>query len=262
MSELEQMKLLTLGFMLILASKGQCWNISVPEHINATLGSDVTIDCTFTCPKEYNMENVKVYWKKIGKNIEIDEKEKNPFIYHTNKALVLEEYRHRTQLIGSATKGNCSLLILNVRENESGLYVRLDTGGKDKKYSFMKYSVSIFVSGVNETQPERHIYVAISVPVAVLVISIVIFIGIFCFVKHRRSHSLTRDESGYYANFTRPSLNQAKSEISSIKYEKTQMPQPKIIDEPVYINTEDATGRMDQRMELTETIYANVDYLK
>ncbi|KAK2910383.1 hypothetical protein Q8A73_008098 [Channa argus] len=116
--------------------------------------------------------------------------------------------------------------------------------------------------GANETtsiDPENQIYWVISVPVSIVAIVIV---GIFCFVKHKRTESFTREESGYYANFSRASSNQAKSEATSIKNENTQLPQQKTIDEPVYVNTEDATGQTEESMDLTENIYVNIVYSK
>lgn len=44
--------------------------------------------------------------------------EKNAFVFHTNNTFVLEKYRGKSKLIGDKDKGNCSLMIPDIKENE------------------------------------------------------------------------------------------------------------------------------------------------
>ncbi|XP_059195904.1 uncharacterized protein LOC131976767 [Centropristis striata] len=288
MSFLNQMKLLglidlILILMLASPSKGEIWKSTVfPKRINATLGSDQIINCTFYFPSEYLHDDIKVLWKK-GRSYR--EKE---FLYHWNSSLVLPEYKGKTSLIypvgpkmtenETVAKGNCSLKITNITKKEV-FHVRVFIKEeKNGKYSFIKDAVSISLSGKqpvsappsNLTTPQldttsppiltqtsnRWIYMSIFVPVGAFLI-ILFVTGMVFFIKHKRSQSFTREESGYYANFSRSSSSQAQREASCKK-----LPEQKAIDEPIYINTEAPPVQMDQSMDHTENVYANVDYSK
>lgn len=127
---------------------GETWNISVAGNINTSLGSDVTIPCTFTYPPEQRTDNVEVYWKKLEKSkFNINDKDKNAFIFHTNDTYVLDKYKGKTMLIGDKDKGNCSLKIMKIMERMQNIYVRVI--GKNDNYSFNKNLVSISVIGKN-----------------------------------------------------------------------------------------------------------------
>ncbi|XP_075965702.1 uncharacterized protein LOC142969604 [Anarhichas minor] len=279
-SSLDQMKLMgliDLTLILIVASNskdlGQRWDVHLSGYINATLGSDVTILCTFTIPPLYQNESVKVYWKKReGRNFDSITNNKNPYVFHPNNALVLEKYRGKTKLIGDESKGNCSLKISNIRHNEANIYVRVMA---KEYFSFYDNSVSISVSGlgvspippvpavssqVNTTQePRLQWQMAISVSVGAILIVIVV-VGIVFGIKHKRSKSSTRKDSGYYANFSR--ANQLKSEASCKKQEHKEPSKLKDIDEPVYINIEAPPDQMAQSTDHSDNIYGNVDYSK
>nr|XP_046255370.1 sialoadhesin-like isoform X1 [Scatophagus argus] len=273
--------LIDLSLLLILASnsKGKNWNISVERNINATLGSNVVIPCSFTYPPEHRTENVQVFWKKPEKSkIDTEDKnDQNAFIFHKNDTFVLEKYKGKTKLIGNKDKGNCSLMIKDIQENEPNIYLRVIAKGD--RYSFKKEFVSISVLGAtpvtlgtdineistptsettpnNTRQPETS-YVAIIVSVAV-VLAIIFIIGIVFFIKHKRSKSFIRENSGYYANFSRPSSNQLNREVCGKKQDE-KLPEPKVIEDPIYMNTQAGPGQRDQSMDHTDNIYANVDY--
>ncbi|XP_023275624.1 uncharacterized protein LOC111665006 isoform X1 [Seriola lalandi dorsalis] len=286
---LYQMKLLGLiSLISIQATAGQTWKITVDQYINAELGSNVTILCSFSNPKEYDSDDVKVYWKTFGKTIEINDKDKKAFVYHPNETFMLENYRGRTKLIGDIKKKNCSLQIQEISPNdEPTIYMRLSI---KENYSFVKNPVNINVPGSGVTQATNdqavtilpftnslppstifstvsttlgnsQMYMAIFIPVSVLLVIIVIA-GIVGCIKHKRSKSITREESGYYANFSRASSNQAQREASCKNHENKKLSELKAIDEPVYINTEALTGQMDQSMDHIDNVYANVDYTK
>ncbi|XP_069393337.1 uncharacterized protein [Paralichthys olivaceus] len=275
---LDQMKLLALidlSLILILNSfsKGQSWKINVPQNINTGLGSTVIILCNFTYPEKYHTNDVQVYWKRPKRNsFEPHDNDKNQFVFHTNDTYVVEKYRGKTELIGNKNEGNCSLRIRNVMDNEQKLYVRLSAKGEN--YSFFKNPVSISVSGValnlsqdgNSTFPPipftpmltSYMYAAIFVPLSTLLLVAVVLAAVFFHMKCKRSQSLDREGSGYYANFSRASNDPAQREASCKNQENNKRSEFKIIDEPIYVNTEALTDQMDE--DHIHNIYGNVDY--
>ncbi|XP_070690771.1 myelin-associated glycoprotein-like [Pempheris klunzingeri] len=271
--------LIDLSLILTLVSVGHNWDIQVMRSIHTPYGSDVIIPCMFSYPEHKQCTTVKeVYWKKAGKNdLKIEDNDRNPFVYHNNPNFVLEKYRGKTKLIGNKT--NCTLKIQNITENEPNIYVRVKLDCDN--YSFKNHSVSISVSGgipvsptpyndfagtqfnnsetITTVMPERILTSTyIFVPIAALLIILLVAGIVFC-KKYKRSQSFIREESGYYANFSRPSSNQAEREASCIKQDNNKLPALKAIDEPVYINMEAPPGQMDESME---GIYANVDHSK
>lgn len=121
-----------LGFVI---HAGENWGINVTKHIYATLGSNVTIQCSFSFPSYLNTGKVRVYWKRTT----------DTFVYHANESRVLERYRGKTHLIGNKDQGNCSLMIQNIREEDRNIYLRISVNGTP--FSFSKDPVSIFLSG-------------------------------------------------------------------------------------------------------------------
>ncbi|XP_026149259.1 sialic acid-binding Ig-like lectin 12 isoform X2 [Mastacembelus armatus] len=268
--------LIDLSLILILTSKsqGQSWNIQVKRKISATLGSDVIIPCNFTYPRKYHTEDVKVYWKKPGNNsFLINDVDKNPFVFHTNETFLLEKYKSRTKLIGNKNEGNCSLKILNIRDSESKLYVRISAKGEN--YSFVKNFVSITVQNALpvtlgpdtattywvQEKETTSMYLAIFLPVAALLV-IILVTGLVCYKKRNRSQPLTREESAYYANFSRTLETQARSEASCKRLENKTVPELKVIDEPVYVNLEARTDQVDEHTDFKHKIYENVNFFK
>lgn len=265
---------LSLILFLTFISKGQCdWNVKVTRRFNVTSGSDVNIKCTFSYPQEKHSENVQIFWKKPSKDkIPIIDNDRNPFIFHPNKSYIIEKYRGRTQLIGNANKGDCSLKIRNVTENEPNIYLRIVV---NDTYSFYKNFVSISVSGVapvvidpdiqvtgpphqsDQSDKKTVMYIAIfvSLPVALIII---VAVGIVLWKKHR---SPTRQESSYYVNFKVSSIP-ANREKSFQKQDNKDLPEQKVIDDPVYINLQVPPGQMDPGVAHADSIYANVDYTK
>ncbi|XP_037309755.1 uncharacterized protein LOC119197492 isoform X2 [Pungitius pungitius] len=262
---LDQMKVISLiDFTLILIlssySKGEGWNIEVSRHINATKGSNMTIQCRFTVPKNECTESVKVFWKSPEQStFNTFDKDQNAFIFHPNETFVLEKYRGKTQLVGNKSARNCSLKIVNISENIPNIYLRVIA--KRDNYSFVKDFVSISVSGAIETgrgrglldkiQPtpiseatttgpnkktEQRNLVAISVPVVAILVLILV-VGVVLGMKRKR-------------------------EASGQKQENSKVSEQKDIEEPVYINFEASPDQMDQSVDHVESIYANVDSSK
>ncbi|XP_060906804.1 uncharacterized protein LOC132984136 isoform X2 [Labrus mixtus] len=249
--------LIELTFLLILTSCAEGignWTVNVNDHIEVGRGSSVTIDCTFKCPSTQCDGKVEVYWKKFQmSSFNTKDNDKYAFIYHKNDTYVLEKYRGRTELKNEGS-GDCSLEIKNVTENDSELYVRIIT--PSEQYSFYNNKVAIRVVAPAENN-SLQMYTTICVPVAALVILIII-VGVFCFIKHKRTQAFTREESGYYENFSRALSNDAKSEISCKKID--ELPELKDIEEPVYVNMKDPLDRVDQSVDHTHNVYGNVDY--
>lgn len=134
-----------------ILNAGEKWGINVTRHINATLGSDVTVSCTFTFPGKQTTKDVQVYWKlPVRSSFDIKELDKNAFIFHPNNTFVLEKYRGKTKLTGDKDEGSCSLMIQDINENEPNIYVRVIAN--DQKYSFKKEFVSIALHGKNFTK--------------------------------------------------------------------------------------------------------------
>ncbi|XP_023138956.1 sialoadhesin-like [Amphiprion ocellaris] len=268
------MKLIDLSVILILASysEGQRWSIDVQRQYVVTNGSDLTIPCKFTYPPEAHNETVTVvavYWKTSGfRNCSFEDNEKGTFIFHSDEMCMVEKYRKKTKFIGNAASSDCSLQIFDIRDNIPKMYMRIYATNNKNNFSFLKYFVSITVNGTipaTETPAATPgvtptlMYTSIFVPVAAILI-ILLVAGIFFWMRHKRSHSLTRKNSGYYANFSRASSDPPKREISDKK--DKELPEVKAIDEPVYINLEAPTYEMDQSMDVTDNVYANVDYTK
>ncbi|XP_060937683.1 uncharacterized protein LOC133014458 [Limanda limanda] len=274
--------LIDLSLILILASysKGQKWDINLTQRINATMGSTVTILCTFTYPEEYHTNDVQVYWKRRGRSsFNTGDNDKNQFVLHTNETFMVEQYRGNTELIGNKDEGNCSLKIRSVTYNEPSLYVRLITNGQN--FSFVRKVVSISVSGVapvvlsQGTNPplftvattlmpiildDSTMYTAITVPLFVLLLVVVVFAAVCCHKKCKKSQSFTREESGYYANFSRASEDPAQRVASCENQQNKTFSEPNIIDEPIYVNTEALTDQVDE--DHIQNVYGNVDYSK
>lgn len=260
--QLSGLIILSLIMVLVHNSKGIGWTVDVNRTFTVTLGSSLTIPCKFTHPGK-SSDNVKVFWKTPGRGVCVEnQSETNAFVFHSNKTCVIEKYRGKTKLIGNAVEGNCTLRIQNITAFENNIYVRVSANGKN--FSFLEEFVSISVTGVTSNTTETNVtkaimYTAIIVPVAALLI-IALVAGIFFSIKRKRSESFTREESGYYANFSRASSNSPKR--GEFFKEDKKPPEPKVIEEPVYINVEASRGQMDQRMEDADNIYANMDYSK
>lgn len=105
----------------------------------------------------------------------------------------------------------------------------------------------------------------IYIPVSILSVALLLFfsiLGIVFFKRIKRLQSVTREESGYYENFSKTTYQNERDSVSNKNVTKDPDITPaKIIDDPVYENFQ---GPIDQinRMNQIENIYGNVDYLK
>ncbi|XP_029929282.1 uncharacterized protein LOC115374472 [Myripristis murdjan] len=280
--EMKLQPLFGLSLILILASNtnGQTWSVSISSDVTSTQTSDVIIRCNFTYPPKQQGGNLEVYWKLFQRStFDTKDNDQNAFLFHPNETFVIEKYRGKTKLIGLKSKGDCSLKIQRIDGLGEPTYLRVTTGFD--KYSFVKQPFNFNMSGSGVTPVTIHpdimvtavspevtemsqqirttIYVATSVPIGAVLI-ILIVVGVVWCRKKKRSQSVTREESGYYANFSRAS-SQTNRGKSIKKQDPNQVSQPKVIDEPLYINVQsppDQLGSVDQ----ADNVYANVDYSK
>ncbi|XP_038850581.1 uncharacterized protein LOC120048567 [Salvelinus namaycush] len=284
--------LMWIEMMLILSqasgTSGVDWKADYPKVVFTNKGDDVTIPCNVTYPPSPSKEPIQAYWKRLGKTkLKINENDKNEFLYHPNNTFVIKSFQNRTNLTGNVTKGNCSLNIKRIEEGDMGpsYYLRIATGANN--FSFINELVYINISGTSgtisiipmdksntvdstttvplattelcEEALSTTIYIAITVPVVVVLL--VAVLGSVWFFKYRkRSRFVTKQVSGYYANFTMTPM--AKPErVKTTKKDDTQVPPPRVIDEPVYGNVQGPNDPMDS-MDQMDSVYANVDHAK
>ncbi|KAM9405401.1 uncharacterized protein ACWYII_028732 isoform 3-T3 [Salvelinus alpinus] len=286
--------LMWIEMMLILSqacgTSGVDWKADYPKVVFTKMGEDVTIPCNVTYPPSPSKEPVQAYWKRLGNTkLNINDNDKNEFLYHPNNTFVIKSFQTRTNLTGNVTKRNCSLKINIIQHGDIGrfYYLRIATGADN--FSFNKELVSIQISGTSgtisiipmdksntvdstttvplattelfEDALSTTTYIATTVPVvAVLLVAV---LGIVWFFKYRkRSRGVTKQESGYYANFTMTTPTTKPERVKTTKKkDDTQIPPPKVIDEPVYGNVQGPDDPMDS-MDQMDSVYANVDHAK
>ncbi|KAL7840078.1 hypothetical protein AOLI_G00254010 [Acnodon oligacanthus] len=123
----------------VLSCLGHGWEVQVPESVKAVEGSCVKISCQTSSHRE-----VKWYkYKGVG----------YPVVYSRNTADITAEFRGRTSAPGSASQGDCSLQIDNVRQEENGisLYPWIYPETSSNQYKYIQ---------INVVKPEIHISVA------------------------------------------------------------------------------------------------------
>ncbi|XP_020360485.1 uncharacterized protein LOC109907114 isoform X1 [Oncorhynchus kisutch] len=282
--------LMWIVMMLILSqasgTSGVVWKADYPKVVFTKLGEDVTIPCNVTYPPSQSKGPIQAYWKRWGNTqLNINDNDKNEFLYHPNNTFVIKSFQTRTNLTGNITKGNCSLKINIIQHGDIGhfYYLRIATGADN--FSFKKELVSIQISGTSgtistipkdmsntvdstttvpltttENTLPKATYIATTVSVvAVLLVAV---LGIVWFFKYRkRARGVTKQESGYYANFTMTTPTTKPERVNTTKKDDTQVPPPKVIDEPVYGNVQGPDDPMDS-MDQMDSVYANVDHAK
>ncbi|XP_069057932.1 sialic acid-binding Ig-like lectin 14 [Pleurodeles waltl] len=139
-----------LQFILLVAfffpvSWADQWTVSGPQHISALKHSCLVIPCTFDYPKDVDETQRKMIWYR-GEDVAFDSS--NP------------DEASRTSLVGSHGSKNCSLLIRNVNEADTGdakqwmFRVEFDTYNR---YSFNNHKVVINLE-LNPPNPELYGY--------------------------------------------------------------------------------------------------------
>ncbi|XP_029572873.1 uncharacterized protein LOC115164480 [Salmo trutta] len=282
--------LMWIEMMLILSqasgASGVDWKADYQNVVFTNKGDDVTILCNVTYPPSPSKELIQAYWKRLGTTkLNINDNDKNEFLYHPNNTFVIKSFQNRTKLTGNVAKGNCSLNIKGIEEGDMRdfYYLRIATGANN--FSFINQLVSISgTSGTISIIPmdksntvdstttvpldttelckealSTTIYIAITVPV-VVVLLVAVLGSVWFFKYKKRSRCVTKQVSGYYANFTMTPM--AKPErVKTTKKDDTQVPPPRVIDEPVYGNVQGPNEPMDS-MDQMDSVYANVDHAK
>ncbi|CAB1333907.1 unnamed protein product [Coregonus sp. 'balchen'] len=254
--------LMWIEMMLILSqasgASGVDWKANYPKVVFTNMEDDVTIPCNVTYPTSPSKKPIQAYWKRLGPTeLNITDNDKNEFLYHPNNTFVIKSFQTRTMLIGNVSKGNCSLEIKRIQNGDMGpFYFRIATGANN--FSFIKELVYINISGTSGTIPTIPKDKSNTV-VAVLLVSV---LGSVWFFKYRKRCVITKQESGYYANFTMTTPTTKPERVKTTKKkDDAQVPPPKVIDEPVYGNVQYPNDPMDG-MDQMDSVYANVDDIK
>ncbi|KAJ8341022.1 hypothetical protein SKAU_G00333130 [Synaphobranchus kaupii] len=96
------------------------WTVTIPARMSAPIGSCMVIPCSFTLPP--SDRSVNVIWHLYAKFT-------YPLVYSkSNPSDVIDGFRGRTELIGSASEGNCSLKInqMQASQNAQKIYVWIE----------------------------------------------------------------------------------------------------------------------------------------
>ncbi|XP_019741954.1 uncharacterized protein LOC109525670 isoform X2 [Hippocampus comes] len=254
--------------ILILAahSKGETWGLKVNRSINAVKGQSVTVPCTFSYPPKYHTEKPGLFWKLFQRStFKTYDRDANAFIYHPNSTFVVKEYQGKTSIVPKRNDRSCTLKIKNLMDSRLVIYFRIVA-----KESFSFYNQSVTINATDATSGTfnpapinrnmlQTICIAVFVPLAAVVI--LLAAGFLLWKRHARSQSFGREGSGYYANFSRKSPNQATRKETNNKHDDKKLPESKVIEEPVYINLQQAAGQPDGQGG-DHSIYENVDHAK
>ncbi|XP_067306350.1 myelin-associated glycoprotein-like isoform X1 [Pseudorasbora parva] len=115
---------------------GDVWKVHVESEMEALVSSCVVLPCSFKYPATVQPSSrIKAMWHNKDKW--------DDFIYHNDPTRVLDNFKGRTQLLGSLGGLNCSLEIDEVKNHDNGPYcfrVELETS---QKFSFVENCVTI-----------------------------------------------------------------------------------------------------------------------
>lgn len=103
----------------------------------------------FTYPPEFYTEDIQLHWKRLGPN-KSDPDEKNAFVFHPNDTFVHDTYRGKNKLTGNKDKGNCSLMIQDIKKSDQYIYVSINI--KSEQHCFEENTVSISLHGKNNNE--------------------------------------------------------------------------------------------------------------
>ncbi|KAM9806694.1 myeloid cell surface antigen CD33-like isoform 1-T1 [Syngnathus typhle] len=261
-------------------SKGETWGLQVNRNVTAVKGQSVTIPCTFSYPPNQHTGNLQLFWKLPEKcRFNTFDRDRHAFIYHPNSTFVVERYQGKTRLLGKKSEKSCTLRIQELMDSRLVIFFRIIA--KNDNYSFYEQSVTIFASDAAQVSPNpgilfptsafpngqqspmnrdkwRTIYISIFVPL--VAVGILLAAGFLVWKKHNRSQSFLRGGSGHYANFSRASPNPPTREENHNKQDNKNLPDGKVVEEPVYVNVQQASCQTDARGE-DHDIYENVSYM-
>ncbi|XP_073457181.1 sialic acid-binding Ig-like lectin 12 [Aquarana catesbeiana] len=116
------------------------YSIQVDQTVNVQKGLGVTIPCTFTADHMKSFTSSSGHWKTICQE----------FAASNNKSIV--GTKPNFQLMGNPDNGDCTLMITDAKEQDSGKYhFRFEDGkGNNRKYSYISKMIQIHVTDLNE----------------------------------------------------------------------------------------------------------------
>lgn len=118
------------------------WTVTIPNQISGLMGSCVLIPCSFTHPSAYIPTNVAWYqYSKLPG--------KYPVVFsRTKPGDIVEHYSGRTELVGRASDGDCSLMIngMILEHNVEDIYPWVDEVNKSV-FAFFQWRVTLEVTG-------------------------------------------------------------------------------------------------------------------
>eukprot|EP00063_Salmo_salar_P046552 XP_014021387.1 PREDICTED: myelin-associated glycoprotein-like isoform X1 [Salmo salar] len=128
------------------------WTVTIPNQISGLMGSCVLIPCSFTHPSAYIPTNVAWYqYSKLPG--------KYPVVFsRTKPGDIVEHYSGRTELVGRASDGDCSLMIngMILEHNGEDIYPWVDEVSKSV-FAFFQWRVTLEVT---DTAPRPQLSVS------------------------------------------------------------------------------------------------------
>ncbi|XP_073457967.1 sialic acid-binding Ig-like lectin 12 [Aquarana catesbeiana] len=116
------------------------YSIQVDQIVTVQKGLCITIPCTFTADHMKSFTSSKGHWKTICQE----------FAASNNKSIV--GIKPHFQLIGNPDNGDCTLMITDAEEQDSGKYHFAFEDGKvnSRKHSYVSKMITIQVTDLNE----------------------------------------------------------------------------------------------------------------
>lgn len=92
---------------------GEEWKASVVKSIEAVVSSCVVLPCTFSHPGgSLPTSRLRGIWHRKDRW--------NEMFYHEDNTKVLDSFKGRTKLLGSLSRDNCTLEIIDVKDHDNG----------------------------------------------------------------------------------------------------------------------------------------------
>ncbi|XP_076832861.1 uncharacterized protein LOC143477888 [Brachyhypopomus gauderio] len=281
MTPLQQITILFICFILIDVNiTDELWTVTLQSStFYPAESSNITINCTMKYPEKCRETHGQIFWKEFGEqSMKIENKDRRRFIQHPNASFVIEHFRGRTKLLGDFTKNNCSLLISNIQQKDSGqYYLRVEAGCNN--YSFVNNRVSINVQGhtppvivqkspdfettmapsspwTSAPSPMVTTYVLIAIPVSlILIVAGIVAVLVLLRQKRRGGKTFKHHQgqtSNYYENYEMPQEIHRQEEKEKEAQEE---------EEPIYKNVQECHKEVTVDCNQLDNIYCNVGEL-
>nr|XP_023399059.1 sialic acid-binding Ig-like lectin 12 [Loxodonta africana] len=124
------------------------YQLQVQKSVAVKEGVCVFIPCTFSYPTSYWRVSTPVlgYWFRKGANNIIRNRDA-PVATNNPHGEVKEETKGRFHLLGDLQNGSCSLVIRDAQKRDTAVYFFQAEKGNHVRFSFMKYKLSLQVTG-------------------------------------------------------------------------------------------------------------------